>query len=549
MATRTYTDTGTILGKTFRMTTTVDDTDTTWEIKSVKLEFAKSISFTALGVSCHVDGDHVISLVKVNTAKEAGFTVSGSYYTRTVTDFTCKVTKTHTTQTGHTTYFSLSFWVEGKTGRAASENLFHSFTVPVRTSYNVSYNANGGSGAPSAQTKWHSETLTLSTTKPTRTGGYVFWHWNTASNNSGTSYGSGGNYTANAAATLYAIWNPIITYNANGSGVGGMPVSQTKTYGSAMALSSNVPTRAGYAFDGWYTNTSGTGTKYSPGQTIAAGSNAPLTLYAKWLKVPSPPKISSMSVVRCDSSGNEDDEGTYGKVTVGWSVDTTSDTVTDNTGTVTGTIKADGSSTTRTLTFSSGASGTSGTAVAIVADCDTDTQYLVTVTVTDKAASTTRTDLLTRAKFVLDFRAAGNAMGIGSAAPQSGLEVGWDAQFDEDVTVLGDITAANLTPQELTAISDVISASGTWSVTGAAVRRWGHLCFVYLNVKNSTALAAGSSATVIGTIAQGFRPKSPATFGCNKGGGWVNTGGSLYFAPFAAVSANTTFYLSLTYFV
>ena len=36
--------------------------------------------------------------------------------------------------------------------------------------YTVSYNANGGSGAPSAQTKTYGVNLTLSSTKPTRTG-------------------------------------------------------------------------------------------------------------------------------------------------------------------------------------------------------------------------------------------------------------------------------------------------------------------------------------------------------------------------------------------
>lgn len=543
MASKTYT--GTILGKTWKATIYITETETSWSADMVDIEFAASTNPKTMYCTVFSDYEVFEDLGPADTSGCGFYKGSDNYYGRF---FNVRASKTKSKTKTQTYRFDFILGITNTSGNRDSVNESIELTIPKQASYSVKYNTNGGSGSISAQTKWAGESLTLSSTKPTRDG-YAFWHWNTASNNSGTSYNPGGSYTANAAATLYAIWNPLIKYNANGSGVGGMPVNQTKTYGSAINLGSSVPTRAGYAFDGWYTNTSGTGTKYSPGQTIAAGSNTPLTLYAKWLKLPSPPKISSMSVVRCDSSGNADDEGTYGKVTVGWSVDTTSDTVTDNTGTVTGTIKADGSSTTRTLTFTSGASGTSGTAVAIVADCDTDTQYLVTVTVTDKAASSTRTDLLTRAKFVLDFRAGGDAMGIGSAAPESGLEVGWDAQFDGDVTILGDVAAANLTPQELTAISDVISASGTWSVTGAAVRRWGHLCFVYLNVKNSTALAAGSSATVIGTIAQGFRPKSPATFGCNKGGGWVNTGGSLYFAPFAEVGANSTFYLSLTYFV
>lgn len=79
-----------------------------------------------------------------------------------------------------------------------------SITCPART-YSVSYNANGGSGAPSAQTKTYNVALTLSSTKPTRTG-YSFVQWNTSSNGTGTNYASGASYTTNAAVTLYAQW-------------------------------------------------------------------------------------------------------------------------------------------------------------------------------------------------------------------------------------------------------------------------------------------------------------------------------------------------------
>lgn len=89
---------------------------------------------------------------------------------------------------------------------SATNTVSFDVTVPAWTSYTVSYNANGGSGAPSSQTKWKDQSLTLSSTKPTRTG-YTFSKWNTKSDGSGTSYSSGGSYTANSGATLYAIWN------------------------------------------------------------------------------------------------------------------------------------------------------------------------------------------------------------------------------------------------------------------------------------------------------------------------------------------------------
>lgn len=71
--------------------------------------------------------------------------------------------------------------------------------------YTVSYDANGGSGAPAAQTKTQDVALTLSGTRPTRDG-YTFLGWATSKTASSAQYQPGGTYTANAAATLYAVW-------------------------------------------------------------------------------------------------------------------------------------------------------------------------------------------------------------------------------------------------------------------------------------------------------------------------------------------------------
>ena len=77
-------------------------------------------------------------------------------------------------------------------------------SVPALASYAVSYNANGGSGAPAAQTKWHGTALKLSTAVPARSG-YTFKGWATSASGS-AAYQPGASYTANAAATLYAVW-------------------------------------------------------------------------------------------------------------------------------------------------------------------------------------------------------------------------------------------------------------------------------------------------------------------------------------------------------
>lgn len=71
--------------------------------------------------------------------------------------------------------------------------------------YEVGYDANGGSGVPSAQTKVHGTALTLSSTKPTRTG-YTFLGWSTISNATAAQYQPGGSYTEDKSVMLYAVW-------------------------------------------------------------------------------------------------------------------------------------------------------------------------------------------------------------------------------------------------------------------------------------------------------------------------------------------------------
>lgn len=94
------------------------------------------------------------------------------------------------------------------------------FNVTVSSpSYTVSYNANGGNGAPSSQTKQYNKTLTLSSTKPTRDG-YTFVGWAESSSASSAQYQSGGSYTSNKNLTLYAVWklskvDPSLTFSSS----------------------------------------------------------------------------------------------------------------------------------------------------------------------------------------------------------------------------------------------------------------------------------------------------------------------------------------------
>lgn len=79
------------------------------------------------------------------------------------------------------------------------------FTVTVTkpTTYTLSYNANGGSGAPANQTG--STSYTISSTVPTRFG-YTFLGWSKSSSSSTATYLPGDTISLSSNTTLYAVW-------------------------------------------------------------------------------------------------------------------------------------------------------------------------------------------------------------------------------------------------------------------------------------------------------------------------------------------------------
>ena len=125
--------------------------------------------------------------------------------------YTFTVSSTVPTRTGYT----FLGWSTSDSATSASYVGGNSFTVTSSgtttlyavwkaNTYTVSYNANGGSGAPSAQTQnypWH---LQISTTTPTRTG-YTFQGWATSSTGA-VAYQPEDWYTSLVSVTLYAIW-------------------------------------------------------------------------------------------------------------------------------------------------------------------------------------------------------------------------------------------------------------------------------------------------------------------------------------------------------
>lgn len=156
--------------------------------------------------------------------------------------------------------------------------------TPTPTTYTVKYDANGGTGAPSNQTKKQGESLTISTAKPTKTG-YTFTSWNTKKDGTGTKYDIGASYTVDADLTLYAQYKEntvtyTVKYDANGGT--GAPSNQTKTKGTDLVLSDIKPTKEGYIFVNWNIKKDGTGSAYAAGGKYS--SNANVILYAQYEK-------------------------------------------------------------------------------------------------------------------------------------------------------------------------------------------------------------------------------------------------------------------------
>ena len=139
--------------------------------------------------------------------------------------------------------------------------------------------------------------FTIPTTPPTRDN-FEFQGWNTAADNTGTSYQPGNNIdvSVGTTGTLYAIWGDKspetdkdyahLVYDGNGGTdtVTNVPDSVTSDAGNVgtnheFTVSDAVPVREGYTFKGWKDDS---GKDYKAGNTIEVPVGTTTTLYAQW---------------------------------------------------------------------------------------------------------------------------------------------------------------------------------------------------------------------------------------------------------------------------
>ena len=191
-----------------------------------------------------------------------------------------------------TTYWSFAGW----------KSSYNSGVYSAGASYPASANSNATMTA-----QWSTSTSTGTVKLPTHTrANYSFRHWNTKSDNTGSSITAGTNYQPPSPITLHAIWNRTVSYNGNGAQSGGV-AAQTDSEWAEITVSSSNYVRPGYRFSTWNTQADGLGTNYAPGSKYL--KNKPnMTLYAVWKRLPT---ASAPTAERCDANGRADPVGAY----------------------------------------------------------------------------------------------------------------------------------------------------------------------------------------------------------------------------------------------
>lgn len=136
--------------------------------------------------------------------------------------------------------------------------------VDKAETYTLTYNANGGSGAPASQSG--AASYTISTVKPTRSG-YTFLGWSTNSNATTASCVGGNSITLNANTTLYAVWQKSAVTPPTNIELPEIEISRTSTakinYGETLVLTlEEVEIPEGYAIE-WFVEGIGVSTAVS----------------------------------------------------------------------------------------------------------------------------------------------------------------------------------------------------------------------------------------------------------------------------------------------
>lgn len=151
--------------------------------------------------------------------------------------------------------------------------------------YTISFNANGGTGAPSSVSVAAGGQWTCPSTTPTKSNSnFAGWAESSSATPSEVAYNPGGSYPAPSSnLLLYAVWVAevgVIVYNPMGGTM--QETSKVVDVGSAYGTLP-TPTMSGWTFTGWFTAETG-GTQVTSATIMQSAGN--VVIYARWAGPP-----------------------------------------------------------------------------------------------------------------------------------------------------------------------------------------------------------------------------------------------------------------------
>lgn len=405
-------------------------------------------------------------------------------------------------------------------------------TINAKPSYTVSYNANGGTGAPGNQTKWYGETLTLTSSIPSRASstqdGYVVTfnsngagyantsvtakntityglktgtnRWNTNSAGTGTGYASGGSYTSNAALTLYAQW------------------TQTSSPGS-VNIPNEMKKRDGYTFQGWGTTTAETSIVATAGATTYQ-PDGNKTLYAIWKQNYVPVALTNIKAIRVatTTSTTTADAGPVGYITVNWTKGDLNGTKFNASKIIYSYNKTGETPSTGTITPSESATTTS----FWINNLSIDDSWNIAVTAIDSHdnSQSSKVTLLSPAFFTMDFLKGGRGIAFGKPATiTSVFDIGLNTQINNSITsapalTISAVTINNVTPTAVS-INGATTITGATTISGATIIKSGTLTVSANNIicKSTNVTSNATTSNLTGSSGIDFRDSANATIG------------------------------------
>lgn len=239
---------------------------------SVVATTAHVIGFTTSGGPTNTSGTVTFRLSEDSSSKPYGFLIGVG--TRSGGSTTVSATLSE----------GSSLTVSGKYLKTAGSD--RAVIVPLRIrKYTVSFNANGGTGAPSSVSVAAGGRWTCPSTTPTKSNSnFAGWAESQSATPQEVAYYPGASYSSPSAnLILYAVWVAevgVIVYNPMGGTM--QETVKTVEVGSAYGTLP-TPTLSGWTFTGWFTAATG-GTQVTSATVMQNAGN--VVIYARWAGPP-----------------------------------------------------------------------------------------------------------------------------------------------------------------------------------------------------------------------------------------------------------------------